>query len=119
MSAVAQTPEVARSLVLIGRSFAGYLAPRAASFEHRLAALVCDPAQPDLGALTGATPGPVDMATALDVVASGEPPDPRPGAGEDALTDHAGLAHPAASTSDTAVPRPATSRFPMTPPAAR
>jgi len=38
------------ALVLVGRSFAGYLAPRAASFEHRLAALVCDPAQPDVGA---------------------------------------------------------------------
>ena len=38
------------ALVLIGRSFAGYLAPRAACFEHRLAALVCDPAQPDMGA---------------------------------------------------------------------
>jgi hypothetical protein len=32
-------------LVLIGRSFAGYLAPRAASVEPRLAALVCDPGQ--------------------------------------------------------------------------
>jgi dienelactone hydrolase len=38
------------ALVLIGRSFAGYLAPRAACFDHRLAALVCDPAQPDMGA---------------------------------------------------------------------
>ena len=28
------------ALVLIGRSFAGYLAPRAACFDHRLAALV-------------------------------------------------------------------------------
>jgi predicted alpha/beta-fold hydrolase len=37
------------ALVLVGRSFAGYLAPRAASFEHRIAALVCDPAQPDMG----------------------------------------------------------------------
>jgi hypothetical protein len=37
-------------LVLIGRSFAGYLAPRAAAFEHRLAALVCDPAQPNMAA---------------------------------------------------------------------
>ncbi len=35
-------------LVLIGRSFAGYLAPRGAAFEHRLAALVCDPAQPNM-----------------------------------------------------------------------
>jgi hypothetical protein len=38
------------ALVLIGRSFGGYLAPRAASFEHRLTALICDPAQPDMGA---------------------------------------------------------------------
>ena len=37
-------------LVLLGRSFAGYLAPRAASGEHRLAALICDPAQYDFGA---------------------------------------------------------------------
>ena len=36
------------SLILIGRSFAGYLAPRAAAFEHRLAALVVDPAQPNM-----------------------------------------------------------------------
>ncbi|MES1180754.1 MAG: alpha/beta hydrolase, partial [Verrucomicrobiota bacterium] len=35
----------ARRLALIGRSFAGYLAPRAAAFEKRLAALVCDPGQ--------------------------------------------------------------------------
>ncbi len=34
-----------KGLVLIGRSFAGYLAPRAASAEQRLAALVCDPGQ--------------------------------------------------------------------------
>lgn len=34
-------------LVLVGRSFAGYLAPRAAGAEHRIAALVCDPAQYD------------------------------------------------------------------------
>jgi dienelactone hydrolase len=37
-------------VVLIGRSFAGYLAPRGAAFEHRLAALVCDPAQPEMAA---------------------------------------------------------------------
>ena len=43
-------PEVDPARVgLIGRSFAGYLAPRAAAFEPRLAALVCDPAQPDMG----------------------------------------------------------------------
>jgi alpha-beta hydrolase superfamily lysophospholipase len=37
-------------LVLIGRSLGGYLAPRGATAEHRLAALVCDPGQVDLGA---------------------------------------------------------------------
>ena len=37
------------ALVLFGRSFAGYLAPRGASAEHRLAALVCDPVQYDFG----------------------------------------------------------------------
>ncbi len=40
-------PDVrADRIVLIGRSFAGYLAPQAATVEHRIAALVCDPAQP-------------------------------------------------------------------------
>jgi cephalosporin-C deacetylase-like acetyl esterase len=39
----------AEKLVLFGRSFAGYLAPRAAAFEHRIAALVCDPPDPNLG----------------------------------------------------------------------
>jgi pimeloyl-ACP methyl ester carboxylesterase len=44
-------PEIdASRLVLLGRSFAGYLAPRAATAEHRIAALVCDPGQLDLGA---------------------------------------------------------------------
>jgi pimeloyl-ACP methyl ester carboxylesterase len=33
-------------IVLVGRSFGGYLAPRAAAYEQRVAALVCDPAQP-------------------------------------------------------------------------
>jgi hypothetical protein len=43
-------PEIDASRVaLVGRSFAGYLAPRGAAFEHRIAALVCDPAQPDMG----------------------------------------------------------------------
>ncbi len=32
-------------LVLVGRSLGGYLAPRGAAHEHRLAALVCDPGQ--------------------------------------------------------------------------
>lgn len=37
-------------LVLFGRSFAGYLAPRGATGEHRIAALICDPVQYDIGA---------------------------------------------------------------------
>lgn len=38
------------AVILFGRSFAGYLAPRAATAEHRIAALICDPAQYDFGA---------------------------------------------------------------------
>ena len=38
-------------LAIVGRSFGGYLAPRAASAEHRLAACVADPAN-----LTCSTP---------------------------------------------------------------
>jgi dienelactone hydrolase len=34
-------------LFLVGRSLGGYLAPRAAATEHRIAALVCDPGQFD------------------------------------------------------------------------
>ncbi len=37
------------ALILFGRSFSGYLAPRGASGEHRLAGLVCDPVQYDFG----------------------------------------------------------------------
>ena len=46
---VARADVRADRIGLVGRSFAGYLAPRAATVEHRLAALVCDPAQPDMG----------------------------------------------------------------------
>jgi hypothetical protein len=54
----------ASRVAIVGRSFAGYLAPRGAAFEHRLAALVCDPAQPDMGArlpdgFVGKVAGPV------------------------------------------------------------
>jgi hypothetical protein len=35
-------------MVLIGRSFGGYLAPRGAAFEHRLGALIADPGQLDM-----------------------------------------------------------------------
>lgn len=37
----------AEAIAIVGRSFGGYLAPRAAAFEPRLAALVCDPGQFD------------------------------------------------------------------------
>lgn len=40
-------------IVLVGRSFGGYTAPRAASAEPRLAALIADPGQLDLGAGIG------------------------------------------------------------------
>ena len=55
---------IAAALVLVGRSMAGYLAPQAAAYDHRIAALVCDPAQPDLaahipGGLIGKVAGPV------------------------------------------------------------
>lgn len=36
-------------MFLVGRSFAGYLAPRAAAFDRRVAALVVDPGLMDLG----------------------------------------------------------------------
>jgi len=55
-------------LVLMGRSFAGYLAPRGATAEHRLAALVCDPGQVDMGArVKGRVPAPV-----LDLIRAGD-----------------------------------------------
>ena len=42
-------PEVnPERLALVGMSFGGYLAPRAASSEHRLAALIADPGQWDM-----------------------------------------------------------------------
>lgn len=44
-------------LVLFGRSFAGYLAPRGATGEHRIAALICDPVQYDFGASVRARMG--------------------------------------------------------------
>jgi Alpha/beta hydrolase family len=49
--AVAAEPEVdAGRIVLVGRSFGGYLAPRGAAGEQRLAAMVVDPGQFDMGA---------------------------------------------------------------------
>jgi hypothetical protein len=49
--AVAAEPEVdAERIVLVGRSFGGFLAPRGAAGEQRLAAMVVDPGQFDMGA---------------------------------------------------------------------
>lgn len=45
------------ALVLLGRSFAGYLAARGATGEPRVAALVCDPGQYDFGAAMRARMG--------------------------------------------------------------
>lgn len=43
-------PEVDPARVgMVARSFAGYLGPRAVAADDRYAALVCDPAQPDMG----------------------------------------------------------------------
>lgn len=36
-------------IAMLGRSFGGYLAPRAAAHEPRITALTADPAQPDMG----------------------------------------------------------------------
>ncbi|MEY7848284.1 alpha/beta hydrolase family protein [Natrarchaeobius sp. A-rgal3] len=51
--AARRTDVDASRLALVGRSFGGYLAPRAATGEHRLAALVADPGMVDLGSLVG------------------------------------------------------------------
>jgi dienelactone hydrolase len=46
-------PEVdAERIALVGRSFGGFLAPRAATGEHRFAALIADPGQYDLGEIS-------------------------------------------------------------------
>ncbi len=48
--ALAAEPEIdAGRIVLVGRSFGGYLAPRGAAGEPRLAAMVVDPGQFDMG----------------------------------------------------------------------
>jgi pimeloyl-ACP methyl ester carboxylesterase len=48
--AIASLPQIDESrIALLGRSFGGYLAPRAASAEPRLAALIVDPGQYDIG----------------------------------------------------------------------
>jgi hypothetical protein len=56
--AITQYPEVDPGRVaLVGRSFGGLLAPRGAAGEHRLAAMIADPGQYDLGAAATARLG--------------------------------------------------------------
>ena len=58
--ALTELPEVdAARVVLVGRSFGGFLAPRAASGESRLAAMIVDPGQFDMGAAVARRLGPL------------------------------------------------------------
>ena len=58
-------PEVdPQRVILVGRSFGGVIAPRGASGEHRLAALIVDPGQYDMGAAVVGRLGP--LAQRLD-----------------------------------------------------
>ena len=50
VTALAKHPQVdPRRIVLVGRSFGGLIAPRGASGEHRLAAMIVDPGQLEMG----------------------------------------------------------------------
>ena len=58
-------PEVdPERIILVGRSFGGVIAPRGASAEHRLGALIVDPGQYDMGAAVVGRLGP--LAQRLD-----------------------------------------------------
>ena len=58
--AITAHPEVDPGQVaLVGRSFGGLIAPRGAAGEHRLAAMIVDPGQYDLGAALTARLGPL------------------------------------------------------------
>lgn len=65
VDALLEQPEVdPNRVVLVGRSFGGVIAPRGASGEPRLAALIVDPGQYDMGAAAVARLGP--LADRLD-----------------------------------------------------
>jgi pimeloyl-ACP methyl ester carboxylesterase len=53
----------AKKIVLVGRSFGGYLAPRGAAGEPRLAAMIADPGQYDMGSAVTARLG--DLAAKI------------------------------------------------------
>ena len=58
-------PEVdPERVILVGRSFGGVIAPRGAAAEHRLAAMIVDPGQYDMGAAAATRLGP--LAQRLD-----------------------------------------------------
>jgi hypothetical protein len=60
VDAVAAYPEVDPGrIVLVGRSFGGLIAPRGASGEPRLAAMIVDPGQYDIGTAMAARLGPL------------------------------------------------------------
>jgi Alpha/beta hydrolase family len=62
---LAKHPQVdPRRIVLVGRSFGGVIAPRGASGEHRLAAMIVDPGQLDMGSAVMNRLG--DLAKQLD-----------------------------------------------------
>jgi pimeloyl-ACP methyl ester carboxylesterase len=63
--AITASPEVdPERVVLVGRSFGGLIAPRGAAGEHRIAAMIVDPGQYDLGKALIARLGP--LADSLD-----------------------------------------------------
>ena len=71
------------ALVLFGRSFAGYLHRARRCDEHRLAALICDPAEYDFGGTSGAprrgnwsTAASRDPTLESDLVAAHDDPNP-------------------------------------------
>jgi len=65
VDSLACEPELdAAKIVLVGRSFGGFLAPRGAAGESRLAAMIVDPGQYDVGAAATARLG--DLAKRID-----------------------------------------------------
>lgn len=70
-----QTGVHPQAVAVLGRSFGGYLGPRAAAFEQRVAALIADPGQYDfasrLGGLAASVPGDPDRF--LDRVRDADP----------------------------------------------
>jgi pimeloyl-ACP methyl ester carboxylesterase len=64
------------AVIVMGRSFGGYLGPRAAAFEPRVAALVADPGQYDFASRIGALAKAVGIDAVDDFVARLQAADP-------------------------------------------